>query len=181
MADCLNFVSSPKRKTCPESLKRDGVRVFGWDAMFDQASTSLGWTVVFFRVSTIRSKISDTRWSPEKVMNITGTPGQPAPGQSYNRSPALMWNYGKIHQAHAKYAPQNVEPVAIRSWKIYKSNIITYGATPRCPGCKAIESGKAPQSHTVGCRLRIEEKFSETEEGKLRLTRAELRKDAPHP
>ena len=35
-------------------------------------------------------------------------------------------------------------------------------------------------SHTVICRLRIEEKMSETEEGKLRLNRAELRKDAPH-
>ena len=32
-----------------------------------------------------------------------------------------------------------------------------------------------------GCRIRIEENISETEEGKLKLTRAELLKDAPHP
>ena len=53
MASWLNFVnwyisSSQKPKTCPENLKTDGVRVFGWDVMSDQASTSLGRTVVFF-------------------------------------------------------------------------------------------------------------------------------------
>ena len=115
-----------------------------------------------------------------KVMNVAGTLVQLVPGQSYNRSPALTRKYGQTPQAHAEYAPQNVQPATIRSWKIYKSDISKYVATPGFPGCKAIQSNRAPQSHTVNCRLRIEEKISETEDSKLRLTTAELRKDAFH-
>ena len=74
-----------------------------------------------FRVSTVRLKTSDTRWSPDRVMNLTGTPAQPVPGQSYNRSPAFTRKYGQAPQAHAEYAPQNVEPVTIRSWKYTKA------------------------------------------------------------
>ena len=69
-----------------------------------------------FRVSTVRSKTEDTRWSPDKVMSMTGTPGQPVPGQRYNRSPAFTRKYGQGPQTHAEYAPQIVDPVTIRSW-----------------------------------------------------------------
>ena len=82
------------------------------------------------RVSTVRSKTEDTRWSPDKVMSMTGTPGQPVPGQRYNRSPAFTRKYGQGPQTHAEYAPQIVDAVTLRSWKIYKSDIAKYGATP---------------------------------------------------
>ena len=65
--------------------------------------------------------------------------------------------------------------------EIYKSDIAKYGATPGCPGCKAIQTNKPAQNHNVQCRTRIEEAITETEEGKVRLTRAILRKDAPQP
>ena len=132
-----------------------------------------------FRVSMVRLKTADTQWSPDRVTSMSGTPGQPAPGQSYNRSPAFTKKYGQAQQAHAEYAPHIAEPVTIRSWKIYKSDIATHGVTPGCPGCRAITIGKQPQSHTMECRVRIEEAIAETAEGKIRLTRAILRKDEP--
>ena len=70
---------------------------------------------------------------------MTGTPGQPVPGQRYNRSPAFTRKYGQGPQVHAEYAPQIIQPVTIRSWKMFKSDIAKYGATPGCPGCKAIQ------------------------------------------
>ena len=112
---------------------------------------------------------------------MTGTPGQPALGQRYNRSPAFTRKYGQGPQAHAEYAPQIIEPVTTRSRKMFKSDIAKYGATPGCPGCKAIQSNKPSQNHNVQCRTRIEEAITETEEGKVRLTRAILRKDALQP
>ena len=130
-----------------------------------------------FRVSTVRLKIADTRWSPDKVTSMTGIPGQPVPGQSYNRLPAFTRKYGQAQQAHATYAPHVAEPVTIRSWNIYKSDIATHGVTLGCPGCKAITTGKQPQSHTIECRVRIEEAIAETAERKIRLTRAILRKE----
>ena len=36
-----------------------------------------------FRVHTIRAKPADSKWSPERIRNISGTPGQPVPGQMY--------------------------------------------------------------------------------------------------
>ena len=110
---------------------------------------------------------------------MSGTPGQPVPGQSYNRSPAFTRKYGQAQQVHAEYASHIAEPVTIRSWKIHKSDIATHGVTPGCPGCRAITIGKQPQSHTMECRVRIEEAIADTAEGQIRLTQVILQKDAP--
>ena len=71
-----------------------------------------------FRVSTVSSKNADTRWSPDRLTSMSGTPGQPVLGQSYNRSPAFTRKYGQAQQAHAEHASHIAEPVTIRSWKI---------------------------------------------------------------
>ena len=125
------------------------------------------------------SKTADTRWSPDKVTSMSGTPVQPVPGQSYNRPPAFTRKYGQVQQDHADYAPHIAEPVMIRSREIYKSYIATHGVTPGCPGCRAITTGKQPQPHTMECRVRMEEAIAETDEGKIKLTREILQKDAP--
>ena len=125
-----------------------------------------------FRVSTIRAKTLDTRWSADRIASMTGTSGQPAPGQRCNRSPAFTRKYGQAPRQHAEFVPQEPIPVTVRSWKIYKSDIENenIGPTPGCPGCKAILSGaRNPQSHTVACRLRIQELIAETDEGKMRI------------
>ena len=77
--------------------------------------------------------------------------------QSYNRSPAFTRKYEQAQQAHAEYAPHIAEPVTISSWKIYKSDITTHAVTPGCPGFRAITAGKHPQSHTMECRVHIED------------------------
>ena len=128
-------------------------------------------------VSRRSCSAESVRWSPDKVTSMSGTPGQIR--QSYNRSPAFIRKYGQAQQAHAEYAPHIAEPSTIWSWKTYKSDIVKHGATPGCPGCRAITTGKQPQPHSVECRLRIAEMIAETAKGKLRLTRAVLRKDAP--
>ena len=76
-----------------------------------------------FRVSTVRSKTMDTRWSAEKIASMKGTPGQPVPGQRYNRSPAYTRKFGQTPQRDTEYAPQNPQPTVVRSSKIYKSDI----------------------------------------------------------
>ena len=117
----------------------------------------IGMTDGVFRSSTVRSKTSDTRWSPDRIATIGGTPAQPVPGQSSSRSPAFTRRHGQAPQAHAEYAPQNVEPATTRSWKTYKSHISKCGATPGCAGCKAIQSNTPSQNTTfsVGCELNM--------------------------
>ena len=144
--------SSPKPKICPESLRTDGVKVLGWDMRFDQASTH--WDGQWC-VPSVDGQVEDighqmvTRKGDEHRWNSRATRA----GQSHDRSPAFTVKYGQTPQAHAEDAPQNVEPATIQSWKIYKSDITKYGATPGCPGCKAIQSGTALQSHILNCRL----------------------------
>lgn len=134
-----------------------------------------------FRVSTVRAKTRDTKWSTERIASMTGKPGQPVPGQRYNRSPAFTRKFGQAPRTDAEYAQQDPIPVSVRSWKIYKTDILNdqIGPTPGCPGCRAVMTD-APnkQPHTVACRLRVQRLIEETEEGKQRLARSELRRSA---
>ena len=48
--------------------------------------------------------------------------------------------------------------------------------TPGCPGCIAIQVGLPARSHNSECRTLVEQRLKETEEGKLRIERAQKRK-----
>ena len=74
LADSCEFVHFliPKPRICKESSKTDGARVFGWDVMFDQASTSLERTVVYsecrrshqrHRTPAVAIKGDEHRWN----------------------------------------------------------------------------------------------------------------------
>ena len=136
-----------------------------------------------FRVHTIRAKPTDMKWSPERIQNIAGTPEQPVPGQRYERAPVFMKKFSQAARAHEEFVPQESTPPTIRSWKIYKSDFENpdIGHSPGCPGCRAVVAGMAKQLHTAQCRLRIQEKLMETEEGRQRITRSELRRSAAQP
>ena len=56
-----------------------------------------------------------------------------------------------------------------------KSDIELYGYTPQCPGCDAQLMGLPQRAHNDECRIRVQRKLQETEEGRERVKRAQDR------
>ena len=130
-----------------------------------------------FRVSTVRRKPMDSRWSPELISSMRGSPTQPVPGQAYNRTPAFSRKFGNQERRDGLYAPQDPDVIpGVRDWKIYKKDIEMHGPPDGCAGCRAIVTGSlSKQPHTRNCRRRLQELIMETEEGRMRVQRAARR------
>ena len=79
--------------------------------------------------------------------------------------------------ADAEVIPKDPEiPEAIvRNMYIRKTDIIKFGETDGCIGCRTTMLGKPLQSHTPECRERIEARLRETDDGQARLQRADER------
>ena len=58
---------------------------------------------------------------------------------------------------------------------INKADIMKFGLTEGCLGCRCLAEGKRAQGHSEGCRARLEAEIAKTEEGRFRLTTAYLR------
>ena len=70
------------------------------------------------------------------------------------------------------------EPAIPRRMRIKPSDLQTHGYTIGCPGCEAVQLGTdLRRNHTEDCRVRIEGKVRETEEGQGRMDRAKARLD----
>ena len=69
--------------------------------------------------------------------------------------------------ADAEILPKDPEvPESIvRKMYIRKADIVKYGETPGCIGCRCVALGKPLQSHIAVCWERIEGHFRETDEG----------------
>ena len=133
-----------------------------------------------YKVSTVMRRAAGSRWSAENVGAIKGTPEYPVPGSTGHHIPA----YARKNQGPASEttvfmpAPPEAEPEP-RKAHINRSDMMEHGATERCPGCKALKSGKYRAKHTVERRQRFEAILSQTEKGKRRFeAAAERRQDA---
>ena len=131
-----------------------------------------------FRVSTVRRRPANERWSKELIDGVAGSPAMPMPGESGRRMKAYARKFGSEEEARAPttFAPQPEPEVAVRSWKILKTDIDKHGPSPNCPGCRAItRQAHYKAGHTAECRLRFEKLLTESDEGKKRLDRADDR------
>ena len=132
-----------------------------------------------FRVSTIRRRPSDERWSKELIDRIVGSPAVPVPALAGRKIPVYAKKFaasdGSREQSEFA-APPPVPESTVRSWKIYKRDVDDNGITQGCAGCRAIERNASwKAAHTPECRLRFEAILSGSEEGRQRLARADER------
>ena len=67
-----------------------------------------------------------------------------------------------------------------RNLYVLKSDIAKHGHTPLCPGCEAHMIGLPSRAHDEECRLRIQRKLMETDEGAARVKRAQERQEADY-
>ena len=130
-----------------------------------------------FKVSTVMRRSADRRWSADVVRGVRGTPECPVPGATGRRIPA----FAKRHQAEsterAVFMPAPAEPESeIRPAQIMKTDVDEHGYTEKCPGCRALKSGKYRAKHTAECRKRFEAILLQSEKGKRRFEAAAERR-----
>ena len=83
------------------------------------------------------------------------------------------------HPVDALPPDPNHDPVPRRLY-LKQSDFMAHGTSDRCPGCRALISGRRAQGHTEECRIRVEGEVRKTEGEKARLRAAASRVgDAP--
>ena len=140
-AEVVHF-KIPNTKLTPgkyEDLWKDGLWL-GCDAR--SGENLIGTDVGVFKVATVRRKPEDERWSAFMIIQMTGSPKTPVPGQATRRMPAYSNKYTVAPPMPGSAVPQPSQPaVDIRNWKIYREDVVEHGATDGCPGCRAAIQG----------------------------------------
>ncbi|MBN71658.1 MAG: hypothetical protein CME32_20555 [Gimesia sp.] len=120
-----------------------------------------------FKVSTIMRRTSDKRWSAKLVKEMKGSPEEPIPGTKERRIIAFAKKYEDPNVEKIRFKPMMEAESEVRVAYIYKQDIEEHGATPGCPGCRAvIRGGRYRAKHSEECRTRFEELLSNTDQGK---------------
>ena len=92
-----------------------------------------------FKVSTIKRRPADQRWSLEMLQNIVGSLQENTPGSGQRRIQAYANVATKEAPRATAYAPvPEIDEPEIRAAQIKQNEVKTLGGTPGCPGRKAI-------------------------------------------
>ena len=129
-----------------------------------------------FRVSTVRRRTPDKRWSATLIKSMTGTPADPVPGSGNRRIPAFAKKHVDESSEKAVFTPMPEVDIEPRRAKIQKVDVEEHGPSERCPGCRAVQLGKPKAPHTDNCRKRFESILSQSEKGKKRFDAATQRR-----
>ena len=129
-----------------------------------------------FKVSTIMRRTVDKRWSEQMVKDVVGTPEEPVPGLGSRRVPAYAKKFHDDSAKNVVYTPQPEIEEEIRPAQILKKDVEEHGGTDRCPGCKALRTGKYRAKHTAECRQRFEKILEQNVAARRRFERAKERK-----
>ena len=109
-----------------------------------------------WRTRTTRRKTEGDRWDKENLKFIGGVPWRMSQekggdGEDLKAEVTIM---DKDYRERIQKDEHEAVP---RRMYIAKDDVEVHGYTQRCPGCVAILRGTANQSHSVGCRKRLEE------------------------
>ena len=116
-----------------------------------------------YRASTIKGVPEDTRWDSVQVLAVVGVPWDLTPNVNADDG-ARVSNPEVVDAEIIPKDPEVLESI-VRKMYIRMADIVKYGETPGCIGCRCVAVGKPLQSHTAACRERIEGHLRETEEG----------------
>ena len=134
-----------------------------------------------YKVSSVLRKAEDRRWSASAFKDLKGSPVEPVPGSGSSKITAFSKKRDtETAKESVVYAPAPArEEPELRVAYIYKKDVVKYGPTPGCAGCRAAmnPTGNFRAKHSQECRARFEEELKKTEEGKKRFERAEERMD----
>ncbi|CAE7344151.1 unnamed protein product [Symbiodinium natans] len=122
------------------------------------------------RGHSLHRRPEDEKWPVEGFDVLRGLPWRMS-GPQERASPNRV---GMPALEGEQPAPQHRDFKA-RNLYVMKSDIELYGYTPQCPGCDAQLMGLPQRAHNDECRMRVQRRLQETDEGKERVKRAQER------
>ena len=122
------------------------------------------------RGHSLHRRPEDEKWPVEGFEVLRGLPWRMS-GPQERASPNRV---GMPALEGEQPAPQHRDFKA-RNLYVMKSDIELYGYTPQCPGCDAQLMGLPQRAHNDECRMRVQRRLQETDEGKERVKRAQER------
>ena len=132
-----------------------------------------------FRAGAIHRNADSDKWSQARIDAIRGTPREPTPGAV---SDIIKVYVQPEIQAASKAAmpssiPQPLPETQVRRMRITQQDVLSHGPTDGCHACRDIvlKKERGGQGHSEACRIRLEAIIEDTEEGKIRVERANLR------
>ncbi|CAE7515888.1 unnamed protein product [Symbiodinium natans] len=122
------------------------------------------------RGHSLHRRPEDEKWPVEGFEVLRGLPWRMS-GPQERASPNRV---GMPALEGEQPAPQHRDFKA-RNLCVMKSDIELYGYTPQCPGCDAQLMGLPQRARNDECRMRVQRRLQETDEGKERVKRAQER------
>ncbi len=113
------------------------------------------------RCRDVRRLTEDQRWDLEGLKAVKGTPWAPVNGVSTLEVPTHIVTEKVVR---AEDEGEFRLDVNIKRMMIRKSDVIKYGETPGCPGCRAVLEGRR-QNHTEERRKEMEKKMEADPQG----------------
>ena len=117
----------------------------------------------------------DNRWQAAAVMAIRGYPWKPEPGDDDQEPEAAERVDVQPPEQPLPRPPPEEE--CVRRVYISRSDVVKYGGTTGCPGCRAVAACMKARNHTETCRARIMEEMRKDIEGKKKVEEAAKRKE----
>ena len=130
----------------------DGV----WMGIRDESGESIiGTSEGVVKCRDFRRRPEADRWRSKDLSEIKGTPWQPTPGRDSIEIKCKI-NMPSDESPITEPAQGHHEEGGVKRAKIFNNDLVRFGYTVGCPGCRASVQGKAAQSHNEECRRRIE-------------------------
>jgi len=125
------------------------------------------------RCRDVRRLTLDKRWDLEGLKGVTGAPWAPVSGESSLEVPTnIVTKKVAQEEQDGEYRPD----INIKRMMIRKADVIKYGKTPGCAGCRALLEGDGRrQSHTEGCRSQMEKRMEADPVGAEKVERNKRR------
>ena len=113
----------------------------------------IGTSYGIYGASTMKGVPEDQRWDSAKALAVVGLPWDPTP--NVNAEDGARLPNPDVSDAEVIAKDPEIPEVIVRKMYIRKTDIIKYGETPGCIGCRCVVLGKPLQSHTTACRERM--------------------------
>ena len=129
-----------------------------------------------FRVQSVRRKPEQERYQWSELESMVGLPWKPIPSaEELTEVPPSLVVIPASTDDSTPVLPPIEKEVVPRQVYIQKTDLLKYGYSRGCDGCKAARSGSKAIAHSPQCRARIEGEMKKDESQNLKLERTDKR------
>ncbi len=168
-----------EKKNKLEPRFEDGI----WVGIDAEASEAVILTPTGVKLArSVKRLPEDERYSATFLNTCKGAPWDPKGKEEEDRqeeepSGSAEGKEPNTEREEEQQAPPPAPEQRFRRSGVRPKDIRKYGSTANCPGCRAIERGIGPRTHSEACRERIRKKMMEDDQDRKRAQQHQERED----